>query len=185
MPRDVAWIETKLPDDLIDIVVREAEKYELELSQSTVKGGLVKQIRSSKNSWISQTHWISGLCYQYMLQANNINFNYDISQFSKENIQYTKYEPGDYYDWHIDTDTSVDNDNNQSRKLSLIMQLSNYDEYSGGEVQFLTDSNDTFFVPKIKGTVIIFDSRLRHRVRSVKSGTRKSLVAWASGPKWR
>ena len=38
---------------------------------------------------------------------------------------------------------------------------------------------------KEKGTIIIFDSRMRHRVRKVKSGTRKSIVGWVEGPRWK
>ena len=67
----------------------------------------------------------------------------------------------------------------------MTVQLSSPEEYSGGEFQLLTDDNESFFAPKEKGTVIIFDSRLRHRVRKVNSGRRKSLVGWAYGPRWK
>ena len=38
---------------------------------------------------------------------------------------------------------------------------------------------------KSKGTMIIFDSRIPHRVTPVTKGTRISLVAWMLGPKLR
>ena len=39
--------------------------------------------------------------------------------------------------------------------------------------------------PKQRGTMIVFDSRVRHRVRKIKSGTRKSIVGWVVGPRWK
>ena len=38
---------------------------------------------------------------------------------------------------------------------------------------------------KERGTLGIFDPRTRHRISPVKSGTRKALVGWAIGPRWR
>jgi len=49
----------------------------------------------------------------------------------------------------------------------------------------MDNSRKTFFAPKQRGTMIIFDSRTPHRVRKVKSGMRKSLVGWVVGPRFR
>lgn len=65
------------------------------------------------------------------------------------------------------------------------MQLSDEDEYEGGELQLLDPTGHLYTVPKERGTISIFDSRLSHRVRKVKSGCRKSLVGWVVGPRWR
>jgi len=93
------------------------------------------------------------------------------------------YDEGEHYNWHVDTIDEVQS--GLIRKLSFTIQLSSPEEYSGGELQFLDDGNHTFFAPKEKGTIIIFDSRMRHRVRKVKSGTRKSIVGWVEGPRWK
>ena len=71
------------------------------------------------------------------------------------------------------------------RKLSFSLQLSDPKDYTGGEVQFLDNNGKTFFAPKQRGTMIVFDSRTKHRVRKVKSGMRKSLVGWVVGPRWK
>ena len=42
-----------------------------------------------------------------------------------------------------------------------------------------------YFAPKQKGTLIVFDSRTKHRVRTVKTGLRKSIVGWVVGPRWK
>lgn len=59
------------------------------------------------------------------------------------------------------------------------MQLSDSDEYEGGELQLLDQNKNSFIMPKERGSMIVFDSRLSHRVRKIKSGIRKSIVCWA------
>ena len=49
----------------------------------------------------------------------------------------------------------------------------------------MDDTENTFFVPRQRGTVVVFDSRTKHRVNKIRSGTRKSIVAWALGPRWK
>ena len=71
------------------------------------------------------------------------------------------------------------------RKLSFSLQLSDPKDYRGGEVEFYDSANKRYFAPKQRGTLIVFDSRLKHRVRTVKSGLRKSIVGWVVGPRWR
>ena len=101
-------------------------------------------------------------------------------------MQYTSYSKGEYYGWHNDAGlSSVQSPNDTIRKLSITIQLSDPEDYSGGEVQFMRDDGRTYFAPKEKGTIIIFDSRVAHRARKVYSGTRKSLVGWVIGPRWK
>ena len=71
------------------------------------------------------------------------------------------------------------------RKLSFSLQLSDHDDYKGGQLQLMNEVGETYFAPKKKGTLIIFDSRVRHRVRKVTEGERQSLVGWVMGPRWR
>jgi PKHD-type hydroxylase len=72
------------------------------------------------------------------------------------------------------------------RKLSYTLQLSHPDDYTGGQVQLWDESRKmSFFIPKEKGTLCIFDSRTRHRVLPVKEGKRFALVGWAVGPRWK
>ena len=65
------------------------------------------------------------------------------------------------------------------------MQLSDPTDYRGGEVEFLDTGTKRFLAPKQRGTMIVFDSRTRHRVRKIKSGIRKSIVGWVVGPRWK
>lgn len=198
MSMEALWYTTKMPPELISLVEKDLQQFDSSLQQAITTGGVNLSVRDSKTTWINTTHWVAGLCYHYVLLANRQNFLYDIDGFDGETMQYTSYSPGEYYGWHQDTglgSMSVPGEDAQEvflmkncervRKLSFIMQLSNPDEYSGGEVQLMRDTGQTFFLPKERGTIIVFDSRTRHRAKAVKSGTRKSLVGWVSGPRWK
>ncbi len=141
-------------------------------------------IRRSEVRWAGHIKWINELVYDFASRANKQAFGFDISYL--EDIQYTIYRGTDegYYDWHFDTfwgnNTAFD------RKLSLIIQLSNFNDYEGGE--FLIDGQYEQPDPKqlkTRGTVLCFPSPIRHTVKPVTSGVRKSLVAWIEGPKFK
>jgi PKHD-type hydroxylase len=72
------------------------------------------------------------------------------------------------------------------RKLSLSLQLSDAAQYEGGALQLYGASNGRIeTAPRTRGTVIAFPSYVLHRVTPVTKGTRKAVIAWCSGPKFR
>lgn len=140
------------------------------------------EVRKSKVSWIqfSQNNaWI----YQKMASFTdhvNKTFGYDLFGFVDE-LQYTVYHAsGDHYNWHMDKGAL----SSSPRKLSITLQLSDPSEYQGGDFQFFFGS-EPFTAEKAKGTLYAFPSYLMHRVSPVFSGTRRSLVAWVSGPSFK
>ena len=201
------WYKTQLPSDILNTFNKDVNSRDTAsiLNRSTVvdeEKVSNRNIRKSKNFWISTNHWIGGWIWFYIQKLNRENFKYDIIDIDGDQIQYTHYDTGDYYHWHSDTELSVYQADMKSirstdesgivntnieyvRKLSFTLQLSSPDDYTGGELQFLDFSNESFFAPKDQGSIIVFDSRIRHRVRKVKSGARKSLVGWVVGPRWR
>ena len=68
-------------------------------------------------------------------KANNNYFNYNIR--SLEAVQFTRYQAGDYYHWHQDW---LNTDNRHSRKLSLILNLSDYKDFDGGRLEFFSST---------------------------------------------
>lgn len=199
------WFTTELPKDIVDILTKDLEKFSEDVVDSTIlNNGIKYQSRKSKNSWISTNHWIGGFIWHYIKRANDENFLYDIKNIDGETIQYTEYYPGNFYTWHTDggielefkpqkvvssfernVDDFIDKNIEYVRKLSFSLQLSDPDEYTGGDLQFMTNDRQTFFAPKQKGSIVIFDSRVPHRVRKVKTGLRRSLVGWVVGPRWK
>ena len=203
------WFSTKAPENLVDLLCEDVKSFDSKLIDSKVISDNHEnvqnlKIRSGKNAWIPASHWISGFIWHYINLANETNFLYDVRSIDSNNIQYSHYEVGDFYRWHGDwsidhaykpeesraLQSSVSKDQyiisgESSRKLSFSMQLSDPSEYTGGELQLLDSATNVYTVPKERGIISIFDSRLSHRVRKVKSGCRKSLVGWAVGPRWR
>ena len=119
-------------------------------------------------------------------------------------MQFTKYGPGEFYGWHNDAGlanqykpVSVGNRAQglaqdylnekveMVRKLSFVVQLSDPDDYEGGNLQLLDEAGNSYIAPRQRGTVILFDSRTQHRVQKVRTGVRKSLVGWTVGPRWK
>lgn len=201
----VCWNFTELPGEVIDILERDIKKLDSSLKQSSMIGDSVDlQIRNSGNTWIQTSHWIGGWLWYYVSKMNRENFLYDIVDIDGGTLQYTHYNEGQFYKWHQDADldsyhkpqinySSGDNRSQEEiiqageyiRKLSFTLQLSDPTDYRGGEVEFLDNANKRFLAPKQRGTMIVFDSRVRHRVRKIKSGTRKSIVGWVVGPRWK
>ena len=211
MAHYVYYTYSELPSDMVDVLVEDLKKYDESIEESVVRDRegnpsptATKGIRKSSNGWIDSSNWIGGFVWYYITRANRENFMYDIIDIDGGQIQYTEYKEGEYYDWHVDDDigrclfndkliTSADNHGQNLavlageyiRKLSFTIQLSDPKDYEGGELEFLCGNDEAFFAPNKKGTIIIFDSRVKHRVKEVKSGVRKSLVGWVVGPRWK
>ena len=119
--------------------------------------------------------------------TENKNYGFD-SDYSTVNVQFTRYQKDDFYEWHSDDDLLNTHIKTHSiRKLSMSMPL-NVGEYEGGEIEIKISASENAKIRKIPvepGNVIVFPSFLEHRVLPVTSNTRYSLVAWISGPPWR
>lgn len=206
------WYYTGLPKDIVNILDDYvSENFDSEMKESELLGRHKdKNKRNSENAWIGTNHWIAGFLWHYVNKANRENFLYDLTNIDGENLQYTKYSEGQYYNWHNDAGISNyykpqyvgnsgiddDSDNLQTtdflktncelvRKLSFTLQLSHPDEYEGGNVQLIDDTGKSYIAPRQRGTIILFDSRTQHRVIKVKKGVRKSIVGWVLGPRWK
>jgi predicted 2-oxoglutarate/Fe(II)-dependent dioxygenase YbiX len=69
------------------------------------------------------------------------------------------------------------------RKLSFSLQLSDPDDYEGGNVQLLDEAGQSYIAPRKRGTIVLFDSRTQHRVLKVTKGTRKLHCRLGCGKK--
>lgn len=184
------WSSSAIPSELIDSIVKQCETLEQIPGRVGFEGEelLDKKVRDSQVAFLPGTHWIACVMRQIVESFNEENFKYDLFPgFENNQVQYGTYHPGGHYSWHKDAEVWAmpNNDDLKIRKLSVTIQLSEPDDYEGGEVQLQGPNNELYLTPKERGTVIVFDSRTLHRVRPVKSGVRKSLVGWVAGPRWR
>ena len=209
MAHQLLWYNTQMPDQFVKILAEDLSlNFDNTLVSSKIneKGEEKHEYRKSKNAWIESSHWSAGLLWHYIMLANRTNFNYDLQRMDHECMQYTHYGEGSYYHWHVDggietqyKPLSVDRSYNIDtlvqdhivkssdlvRKLSFVLQLTNPDEYDGGDLQIEDPLGAVMSAPRTKGTLIFFDSRTRHRVSKVSRGLRKSLVGWVVGPMWK
>ena len=110
------------------------------------------------------------------MKANEIVYHYDLSKFTP--CQFAQYNVGDFYDYHQDSGFSIAETEKETRKLSLTVQLSDPKDYDGGVFQFYNGDKDPEVPPIIEqGSIIVFDSRMWHRVTPVTNGVRYSLVS--------
>ncbi len=116
---------------------------------------------------------------QLAIQVNAERYRFDLMGFY-ESIQIAEYGKGDFFDWHSDFSVG----HASTRKLSLSVQLSDPDDYEGGDLEFMINTNHVK-APRTKGTVIIFPSFIIHRVTPITSGKRRSMVGWVTGVPFR
>jgi PKHD-type hydroxylase len=123
------------------------------------------------------------------IEANDALWHFDLRS-ALECIQYTEYYASEngHYDWHQDIGPG---ELPSRRKVSITIQLSESDEYEGGELLICKGSNGNGQLDanskcqRGKGVSVLFPSYMMHRVTPVTKGTRKSLVLWVGGSHYR
>ena len=140
------WFGSAIPSRICDDIV----KYGKSISdQMAVTGGFgnkklskkqIKDLKTKRDSnivWMND-RWIYKEIQPYVHQANENagwNFQWDFS----EACQFTKYEKGQYYDWHCDSwdkpyfkpENPQDPSNGKITKLSVTVSLSDPKDYKG------------------------------------------------------
>ena len=197
------YFKSAIPLRICDDIVRYGKQLQ---DQIAVTGGYnpkklnnkqIKDLKKKRDSsvvWMDD-RWIYKEIHPYIQQANQNagwNFQWDFS----ESCQFTKYNKGQYYDWHSDSwnqpynKPNDSNSNGKIRKLSVTVSLSEgKKDYTGGELEFDYRNLDPDKPRKPvkckeilpKGSLVVFPSFVWHRVCPVKSGSRHSLVIWNLG----
>ena len=149
------------------------------------KKGLVRgtttdktDIRLSEVCWLypdDNLEFVFRKITDVVLNLNNRFFKFDIFGLS-EGLQFTNYKaPSDKYGKHIDRENDF-----LIRKLSLSIQLTDPNEYEGGELILYEDEKGTE-MKKEQGTLVLFPSYILHEVKPITKGERNSLVSWVTG----
>jgi PKHD-type hydroxylase len=151
--------------------------YNFEIA-STIAGDTT-EFRKSKIKWLqhdSKSAWVYDRIRDLSVQANDAIWKFNLHSII-DSIQYTEYyEGGGHYNWHTDIGPGSIN----HRKISVTIQLSDPNEYEGGDLEIWSGGNFQT-MPKQKGEAVLFPSFLLHRVTPVTKGVRKSLVLWVGG----
>lgn len=156
------------------------------------KGLVTKEnpIRISSNSFHEpddKNFWFFERLNFAIEQVNDLTYGFEL--YGYKSFQYTVYEGslGGKYDAHMDLIMSDAKpaDLLDTRKLSLSLILNDPGvDFTGGDFMIYEGGNPTK-IEAPKGTIIFFPSFMLHAVTPVLTGTRKSIVVWVEGPKFR
>jgi len=141
--------------------------------------------RRSFVSWIpsnNETFWIYRKLTDLIKQNNEEFFKFDLDKI--ERLQFTYYDSAEQGCYKTHKDPLIW-DTPHNRKLSLVLQLSDPDEYEGGQLLIYQNSKEPILIPRQKGMIVMFPSYTLHEVTPVTKGERYSLVAWIHGPPFR
>lgn len=178
-------IENFLSDEECDFVCESIRSnygtYDAEIG---VKHGMLDDsLRSTHVMLMKDEEMISvGLDWfieRYKKTFDEYNQKYYNEQIRSQIYQFTKYDSKHYhhYTWHND-----DNEMEEGyRKVSSTIQLSDPNSYQGGDFEIKGETLSDYGDWKKKGSMILFPSKLIHRVTTVTSGIRCSMVTWNEG----
>jgi PKHD-type hydroxylase len=179
------WFKDGFSKSEIDIILENMKSlpFQEALVAAGSEGDELHQVRKSEIKWVPQNvhyKWIYERLAKLIIEANEALWQFDLTGIL-DSIQFTVYhEGGGHYNWHLD----IGPRELSWRKISLTIQMSEDEDYEGGELEFMKGPN-AIKAPRGKGVVVIFPSYLLHRVSPVSKGTRKSMVLWVGGGRYK
>ena len=180
-----AWWDDAFTPQELDWLQEQARKADQQAVVGDASGGEeLSRIRRSQVSWLnktSDTAWVFERLANVVSSLNAQFFRFDLTGFG-EALQLTNYDQTEHgmYGWHQD----YGGNNAPSRKLSIVLQLTDPSQYEGGNLQ-IRAGGEPVTVQKKRGLIAAFPAYQLHQVTPVTKGSRQSLVAWISGPAFR
>jgi PKHD-type hydroxylase len=154
-----------------------------------LSSGAETDTRICRTLWMDDTpdtSWIFQRLAALVADVNRDIFHFDLDEF-RESAQILRYDApigvsaAGRYDSHVDIGAGG---HSATRKLSLSIQLSAADSYTGGGLE-IGNTEQNCSAPRDSGTAILFPSFVHHRILPLVTGTRYALVAWVHGPAFR
>lgn len=150
-----------------------------------VGGTLAENTRRARIFWPDEdgeSAWVFRRMLDTFAEANRRHFDFHLEEFA-EKMQVAWYggEPGGFFDWHVDFG---DGPVATRRKLTMVVQLSEPDDYDGGLLETNADGV-VRAASRMIGSALLLPSFVLHRVSPVTRGERYSLTLWSHGPSFR
>lgn len=129
--------------------------------------------RKSKVSWVAEGSELEPIMRKLVWILTDVaKSKHDADINWVEPIQYAEYPILGRYGYHFDVSPVGEH----HRLISASVELSDSVSYIGGGLSF--DLENVKNPPKLKGSMIIFPSMLKHSAKTVWYGKRRSLVLW-------
>ena len=108
--------------------------------------------------------------------ANNQVYGFDLLGIIDQDFpQVFKYTSDCYYNWHIDLNVVA-----PTRKMTFIINLSDENDYKGGDLEFLNINVSEYKVNTL-GKIIVFPSYIPYRITPVTEGEKKIIIGHVHG----
>ena len=182
---NISWValENIFTDQELDEIVVQGNR--TKKTSGTVSGS-ISDYRVCDIAWLksdeveSDFDWVYATLTDAIKKVNNEYFQFDLTHLTA--LQFTVYDGknNSNYQKHMDLGRSFPN-----RKLSFSIQLSNDNEYTGGDLRFHYIKTQPEIAPRTKGKIIFFPTWTVHDVTPVTQGIRYSLVGWVNGPNFK
>jgi PKHD-type hydroxylase len=126
------------------------------------------------------TRWAFDKLARIVSIVNAEHFDYEIMGITHE-LQLLHYDSGEdpgHYEWHVD----VGNMTSSTRKISVSVQLTAPDQYTGGDLM-VNSNGEMLNASRDRGALALFPSYCLHKVTPMQEGERWALVIWVHGSK--
>ena len=179
-----AWWENAFNNDELNWLQKRAKEATQKAQVGGGVGGVIApEVRRSNINWMAnenETKWVFERLAHVVSSLNAQFFRFELTGFG-EQIQLTNYDSSEHgmYGWHVDFGMET---TSPSRKLSIVMQLSDPSDYEGGNLELMPKGKEIVKMKKQRGLIVAFPSWTLHQVTPVTQGNRQSLVAWITGP---
>jgi len=182
---NTSWValENIFTDQELDEIVVQGNR--VKKTSGTVNGS-ISDYRVCDIAWLksdeteSDFDWIYATLTDAIKKVNNEYFQFDLTHLTA--LQFTVYDGknNSNYQKHMDLGRPFPN-----RKLSFSIQLSDDNEYTGGDLRFHYIKTQPEIAPRTRGKIIFFPTWTVHDVTPVTQGIRHSLVGWVNGPNFK
>jgi hypothetical protein len=128
----------------------------------------------------ADTRWAFDKLARIVSIVNAEHFDYEIMGITHE-LQLLHYDSGEdpgHYEWHVD----VGNMTSSTRKISVSVQLTAPDQYTGGDLM-VNSNGEMLNASRDRGALALFPSYCLHKVTPMQEGERWALVIWVHGSK--
>ena len=129
--------------------------------------------------YIDENAWLYGKIYDLALEGNEQTYKYENLEMF-EHIVYMEFNEDDYLNMHVDIGNEFPHN---SRKLTAVLNLSDSENYRGGN--FNIQASQLVTASRVKGDCSFFPSYLQNEIAPVHNGTKKILVAWFGGESYK
>lgn len=176
MPEQIIWEGRLTPQECDDIIGRTQGRqfHQAEIHADTAQA---RAYRQTEVMGLPNDDMLAAQMFSFAMFANSqARWMFDIGFI--EPLQLARYTTGGHYDWHADQLVGQ-----SPRKLSVVVLLSDPEDYKGGDLIFdrVSEKPPT----RARGSVIVFPSFKQHKVTPVTEGTRYTLASWIGGPNWK